>query len=606
MPRWHAVWIVALWAAVHFASLFAPPLLDDADATHANAARHMAQTGDFVTLYVNGIRYLEKAPLPYWLAAFSFRAFGYNTFAAHLPVSLAVLAMAWLGYVWARRAWGTRAALYSSTAILTAVGVFLFTRTLIPESLLAVLLPGALFCFERALTTGKRLWAYGGWAAVAFATLAKGLIAPVFVFAALLLYLSIAKRWREWRAFAPAGGLLVYLLIAAPWHVLAGLRNTGGDRGHGFFWFYFVNEHILRFLGKRIPHDYNKLPWYLYWSLHLAWLFPWSLFWPAAVVGWWRERKDDTARMLACFVGFTLVFFALSTNQEYYTFPVYLPVVMLTMAGVVFAERCGAASARRWLAGAHAALFAAGAAIAGALLVGLWSSRKLPFEPDAGALLAHRGVGNYTLSMSHFFDLTGRSFAALRLPAALAAVAFAVGPGVAWWLRAKRRDVASTLTVALTAALFLVAAQVAMCRFGTMLSSEPMLAQLEQLQSSGAVHHDAQLMLYGDQAYGSSIAFYSGRTLPLVEGRSTSLWFGSTFPDAPKIFMRKEDLLRVWGDRKVRHILFVPLEKRDEVDALLGNRQVVLVEQSGKALISDRALDQDLSGQQGEWVMPAR
>jgi hypothetical protein len=64
------------------------------------------------------------------------------------------------------------------------------------------------------------------------------------------------------------------LAIAAPWHILAGLRNTGGMDGHGFFWFYFVNEHVLRFLGRRIPRDYNKLPGYLYWSLNLVWLFP--------------------------------------------------------------------------------------------------------------------------------------------------------------------------------------------------------------------------------------------------------------------------------------------------------------------------------------------
>src|ERR1700752_3677705 len=75
-PAWTLLALVFL--AVHFVALFSPSLLDDADATHANAAQHMALTGDFVTLYVNGIRYLEKPPLPYWLAAIDYHIFGYN------------------------------------------------------------------------------------------------------------------------------------------------------------------------------------------------------------------------------------------------------------------------------------------------------------------------------------------------------------------------------------------------------------------------------------------------------------------------------------------------------------------------------------------------
>ena len=85
-----------------------------------------------------------------------------------------------------------------------------------------------------------------------------------------------------------------------------------------------------------------------------------------------------------------------------------------------------------WLTGAQAVFAVLGVLAAAALGWGLWDSRHLPFVADIGTLLAHRGVGDYTLSMSHLFDLTGASFAALRLPAVLAAIVLLVGPVVGW------------------------------------------------------------------------------------------------------------------------------------------------------------------------------
>ena len=288
------------------------------------------------------------------------------------------------------------------------------------------------------------------------------------------------------------------------------------------------------------------------------------------------------------FSGLVLVFFSLSTNQEYYTFPVYLPLLLLLAAALAEAERHPSDRLlRRTLDGAHGAFTVLGATIAGALLAGLWSARHLPFVADIGSLLAHRGVGDYTLSMSHFFDLTGPSFAALRLPALLASVAFAVGPAVAWRWRRLHRDLAATLTLVLTSTVFLVAAHVALARFAPMLSSAAFAARIRQLQQSRAIEPGDQVLLFGDQAYGSSIPLYLQRQVKLVEGRSTSMLFGSTFPDAPAIFVTGSELAATWGVGP-RKLLFVPLEKRDEVDALLGSRQILLLQSSGKALVTDR------------------
>ena len=160
------------------------------------------------------------------------------------------------------------------------------------------------------------------------------------------------------------------------WHILAGVRNPG------FFWFYFVNEHFLRFLGKRYPKDYNKLPALLYWSLHLAWLFPWSMYLPLALSNPLRRpsssanphpsRQNLALRMghpnghpnfssrtrLLCWVwaGVVLVFFSVSTNQEYYTFPAYIPLLLLLAGAVAQAEE--SSGSKRWLVGSTAAITA--------------------------------------------------------------------------------------------------------------------------------------------------------------------------------------------------------------------------------------------------------
>src|ERR1700733_5197434 len=299
-----------------------------------------------------------------------------------------------------------------------------------------------------------------------------------------------------------------------------------------------------------------------------------------------------TTLLLALFATLVLVFFSLSTNQEYYPFPAYLPLLTLIAISLTRAENTYTEdkSARRWIPVAHATFTVLGVAIALVLAYGLWTSRHEPFVPDIGDLLAHRGVGNYTLSMSALFDLTGPSFAALRLPATLAGVAFLIGPATAWFLRSKKHHLASTTTIALTSAIFFIAAQIAFVRFTPMLSSKSFAQTIQHLEATHSISPDNEVLLFGDQAYGSSIGFYLGRDVYLVEGRSTSMLFGSTFSDAPPIFLTAQDLANTWGkgDRK---ILFVPIEKRDEVDRLLGNNKLLLKESSGKTLYTDRPLN---------------
>ena len=613
---WHATILLAFWLVIFGTSLASPPLLDDADATHAQAAQAMLRTGDWVTLHVDGVRYLEKAPLPYWIAACSLRLFGQNAFAIHLPLSLAVLGLAALGYSWAHRRFDAQTAFYTGLFVLTSIGPFLFTRIFIPEALLSLLLACGLYCLDevfnaRASGQESRTWvpaalpAFLFWLAMALAVLTKGLIAIVFLLGTAAIYLTLTRTWSRCRVLRPVTGALLFLAVAAPWHILAGLRNAGGADGHGFFWFYFVNEHVLRFLGRRIPRDYNKLPALLYWVLHLVWLFPWSFFAPVAAVTLWRNRRrfriaaetpaQRTSLLLGCFSAFVLVFFSLSTNQEYYTFPAYLPLLMLLAAALSHAQQTTAqhpedAPPARSLRFGYAALAGTGILAALALAYGLWSSRHLASQADVGTLLSHRGIGSYTLSMSHFFDLNGPSFAALRLPAALALCALAIGPPIAWSLHRSHRQSQAVLALATTSAVFLIAAHGALVRFAPALSSYSFADTIRQLQDRHQIAPDTKIAIFGDQSFGSSIPFYLRNPVQLVDGRSSSMLFGSTFPDVPSVFITSADFAAAWGQGP-RKLLFVPAEQREAVTRLLGSQPIVLFESSGKELLTDRPLD---------------
>ena len=335
------------------------------------------------------------------------------------------------------------------------------------------------------------------WAALALATLTKGLIAPVFFAAAAIPLLLLSGQWRRWRELKPVTGVLLFLAVAAPWHILAGLANP--DQGHpvgnhptpgnvhGFWYFYFVNEHFLRFLGGRFPHDYNKMPFAWYWLAHLVWLFPWSLFLPALLVVAWRTRHawmqhlrrdsgqtvdfylDHAAREdVASYVA-RLKFRVRSTWLLASVLRIHPALLRhLDEPGVLHLSCMDAdPDSDRGRAGRHRGTprtrrpeASALAEMAQRCADGVFSRRRTcwpwrsaracgnraicPFVSDIGTLLAHRDVGGYTLSMSHFFDLTGPSFAALRLPAMIAAIALLIGPHFGWVLRVRRKHMAAT------------------------------------------------------------------------------------------------------------------------------------------------------------------
>ena len=330
--------LVFLWGVIYASSMFTPALLDDADTVHAEAAREMVLNNDWVTLHANGIRYLEKAPLIYWSVAASYRAFGVKDWSTRLPLMLGVLALLLATYLLGTQAYGEHAGFYGGVVMATSLGPYLFTRFLIPDVLVGLWLALSFYFFLKSLDEDPptRWTCWGLAAACGLNVLTKGLIGLVFPGAVIGLYLLFTRNLRHLLKLRLISSTLVLLAVAAPWHILAGLRNPDQGPMRGFFWFYFVNEHFLRYLNKRVPRDYDTVPLLLFWALLLLWLIPWVAFLPQAVRGIrWRPRMDSRQKESLLFLLWALViliFFSFSTRQEYYTIPA-LPGLALLVGG---------------------------------------------------------------------------------------------------------------------------------------------------------------------------------------------------------------------------------------------------------------------------------
>ncbi|MFN0083930.1 MAG: ArnT family glycosyltransferase [Blastocatellia bacterium] len=581
--------LLTLTFCVFTAISFEPALLDDADATHAKAAREMLERNDWVTLHVNGVRYLEKAPMIYWATAASFRLFGFNAFAVRFPIIAAILLLALTAWHFGRWAWSERAGLYAAAILVSCVGMFLFTRIMIPEAILTLWLLLAHYGFLRGFfgEGGEKRWYYLMYAAIALCVLTKGLIGIVFVAGPIGLFLLLTRTlWSELGRLRLPTGMLLFLAIAAPWHLLAGARN---DR---FFWFYFVNEHVKRFLGTREPKDYNRVPLVFYWTMHLLWLFPWSIGLP--LLGAQRpsiDRRASRERLinlhLWLWAALILLFFSLSTSQEYYTFPAYAPLALLLGAAFAKVEEHAqpAAWLSRYLLWAQGGLALAGVAVSALLGALVWRARGIAPTGDLYRLLntAAAGDDRYTLSLGHFLDLTADAFAELRTPAIGAALSLGLGFLAAFVFRRRGRHPQAAAAMLLTMGLTFLPANLALRKFGTILSSRALATEIESRWEPSA-----KIVFNGEYETGSSIGFYTNQPILLLNGKVTGMAFGSTYPDCPPVFLEDAGLRRLWQGAG-RVFLFTENNKKEAaLGALEGLPLFPLADYGGKSVWMNR------------------
>src|SRR5437879_7180833 len=133
--------VIAIAAAIFTGCIVSPPhLMDDVDSVQATIARNMLQSGDWVTARLDGVAYLEKSPMIYWTAAASYAVFGVHDWSARLPLALFTVILCWITARFGAWAFGNAAGLYSGLVIGTCIGLFLFTRILIPDAELTLVI----------------------------------------------------------------------------------------------------------------------------------------------------------------------------------------------------------------------------------------------------------------------------------------------------------------------------------------------------------------------------------------------------------------------------------------------------------------------------------
>jgi uncharacterized membrane protein len=466
-------------------------------------------------------------------------------------------------------------------------------------------------------------------ATLALNLLTKGLIGILFPVGFVLLYLAFTRQLMLLRRFHVVWSTLLFLAIALPWHILIALRNPAiamppGNElpaKAGWAWFYLWNEHFARFLGKRVPHDYGLTPVWLFWVYGAIWIFPWLVFLPAAIarlprslrrqraaVSWGQDatpaeknlklesasasmtRNREAALTVTLWSLIVMLFFTLSSRQEYYQLPA-MPALALMAGGFLALAECtgrGMRDERAWRASlaCHRWLLLPLVSLVGCVCAffAITAPQPMP-NADLFSLLS-RDPALYNLSLGHIFDLRSAAMGFFRGPLIVVAVGMIVMGPVSYGLRKTRRTFAANLVLAAGMTAVLAAAHEGLVRFYPILGSKDLALAIVRAQQAQPESNDV-ILLDGELTSGSSLIFYTREPLRLVNGHLNGPWFGGFWPDAPRVFEDEASLRRLWqGPSRVFLMTYVPASRTIDLESF-GPVHVV-ASSGGKTVLTNR------------------
>jgi len=322
--KWWILLVVPL--LLYLVPLSAMPLMEPDEARYSDIPSLMNRTGDYVTPRLNHVVYLEKPPLCYWATALIFRVFEENDFSSRLFVALCAWGCVVLVYRMAVFLHDEKTGLFSAAVLTTFLYHAFMGRINILDMPLAFFVSVATWAGFRFFASGGggRGWLYLLYFSSALAFLTKGLIGIVFPFAIVVIWLLVSRRWRDIpKIFSPAG-IIILLAVSSPWVILAHRENKD------FLWFFFVQEHFLRYTTTMHGRDSIFL---YYVPVIILGTLPWSAFlWKAASEGavkWAADFRGEGYLFLLIWGGFIILFFSVSSSKLIpYVAPVFLPLAV--------------------------------------------------------------------------------------------------------------------------------------------------------------------------------------------------------------------------------------------------------------------------------------
>lgn len=528
-------------------------LNDNNEGLYAGIPLWMVQTGNYILPRLNGLIYIEKPPMLYWLIALNFNILGVSEWSARLVPASSGFLLGLMLYWFLRHENRKADAINFLLVWSSCLGVIVFSRMIFFDMLFTLFFGALLvsmYIFRK--NREKRVWLYLAYTMAALSTLTKGLLGValpgltmfVFVYCEQTIkpWYSFKRLWasiKEMFSYFSIIGTIIFFAIALPWHILAAQQDPE------FWYFYFVNEHFLRFLGTRQPEDYYDGPVYYYVVRLFGYMAPWVIFLPAFI---WRDKtrltqKEDNSLERFCWCWFlvVLIFFSISRAKANYYIIAGIPALVM-----LFVFRMREAKDFIYTKFIFTVLVIAFCLIPATMLLLCFSPvilEQLSLSYSWGAKIYQYflGINKHFVCFKPPLVITGIS--------ALAALFFV-------WYKHNSKHIREyyiwTIAVFATLVSVLIIGQLHL--FENRYTSKNIIADI----SAKYQKSDIDLYMYNDFEEISTTPYYFGRPVIIINWNSNDLWYGMSKPDSKPYKITLENFLKLPRKRPI----FVLMEKR--------------------------------------------